>query len=102
MKRISTIEVYHDRKNPGSGMVRMVDGTGTIKEHMSDNVKVVDDRKNRLWWLDLLMVWFVMFGLYPLLDTGHDLSGMWAKLDVLFHVTGVVWHGFRWRLIRRF
>lgn len=52
-------------------------------------------------WLDLVLVWFLLFGVWPFLDPGHDLDTTWSVVDVVLHYAAIAWLVARWRVVRR-
>jgi hypothetical protein len=55
----------------------------------------------RLSPIDVVAVWLLLFGVWPLFDPGHDMSTIGGAVDVLVHWTGAGVLAARWTLTRR-
>lgn len=52
-------------------------------------------------WLDILLVWLGVFGVWPFIDPGHDFDTAWSAIDVLLHCAAIGCLAGRWRVVRR-
>jgi hypothetical protein len=71
-----------------------------LRDTMPDR-DVVDARPSKRWHIDALLVWFMLFGVWPFADPAHDLDTVASVLDVALHWTAIVLFWTRWRIERR-
>lgn len=51
--------------------------------------------------IDVVLVWLLLFGVWPLADPGHDLSTFGSVVDVAVHFAAGFGLGLRWTIERR-
>jgi hypothetical protein len=79
-------------------------GSNTQVQRLRDTMpdwEVVDARPSKRWYIDAALVWFMLFGVWPFADPGHDLDTAASALDVVLHWTAIVLFWTRWRIERR-
>lgn len=65
-------------------------------------VTIVDKRPNAgAWWLDIVLAWLFTFGLWPLMDPGHDADTVASVIDITLHYSALAWLVVRWKVERR-
>lgn len=65
-------------------------------------VEILDKRPSaEAWWFDLVLVWVFAFGLWPLMDPGHDADSVASVIDIGLHYAALAWLVVRWKLERR-
>ena len=77
------------------------DGLAALRASVPE-VEVVDKRaKSGAWWLDVLLVWVLLFGVWPFGDPGHGGESLSSVVDIVLHCLAVAWLTVRWKLARR-
>lgn len=48
--------------------------------------------------IDVLLIWVMYFGMFPLAAPGHDVSSLLAVIDIALHFGALLWLCWRWRI----
>lgn len=51
--------------------------------------------------IDVIAIWVLCFGVWPLADPGHDADTVASVLDIAVHSMAAAVLALRWRVVRR-
>jgi hypothetical protein len=52
------------------------------------------------WWVDVILAWFLLVGIWPFADPGHDRDTLLSWVDLIVHWSAIGVLGGRWDLRR--
>lgn len=52
-------------------------------------------------WVDLLLIWIALVGLWPFVDPGHDGESLLSLVDIAIHGGALAALARRWKLVRQ-
>jgi len=56
-------------------------------------------KRHRQW--DAVLVWVLLFGVWPAFNPPHDGSSVTSVVDLICHFVAAGWLSYRWEIVRR-